>query len=195
MVGLNTAVRLVSAFALMASCALPEGTGSEPSDAYYRWLAAAKAGDTDVLWRMVPKTTRASFESWVKAERETAALIPTAYSGKDQEAARKKLHAARYKDGKALYMAIFSKPGSELGLLARLGARVRSVETTETGATITTWAGNRIVLRADGSGGHTIDLPAAQSKRIQRYLEQARVNLHAIRKRIQTLKKLRWPKP
>ncbi len=144
---------------------------------------------------MVPKATRAELDSWVKVERETAALIPNAYSGAAQDTARKKLQAAAHKDGKALYIAMFTGPGSELGLLARLGARVRSVESTEGGATVTTWAGNRVVLRSDGSGGYTIALPEAQSKRIKRYVEQARATLNAIRQRLQKLQKLRWPKP
>jgi hypothetical protein len=176
-------------------CALPNGEGSTVEDAYYRWLGAALACDTDALWGMLKPETQDKFNAWVRHEKDTKALLPKVYAKKVADEAATHLPAAKWDNGQALFTHLVGKETTALGLFATIGARVKSTDTSQSGRwTLKTMGGDTITLSQGKGDQFYVELPSNQATRLKSSVREARLHLEGLKKKLKLVSVWKWPK-
>lgn len=155
------------ASASVGACALPEGDAGSPEAVHYTLIQARRAGDSAAMWQLLHPDSQAEV-SQLAATLDTAAKLIEEHYPEDEQAAAlsalTSLERATYAggDGAKVYAVLApTEPAPELGGMAKLGARVQSVDERGDRATITTWGGDALEVRR-GDGRWHLELSAEQ---------------------------------
>ena len=189
----RTLVVLIAVISMLG-CSLPDGSVAGPEAAYYKWVSARANADIETTWELLSDEAKKQLNRWVALERKTDALLNTkGINPKTAQAVRASLKVATLKDGKALYARLIGGPSEALGMMVQLGAHVRTTHQKENLITLTTWAGDRVQLRAVDDDRFVLLLPQTIQEVLVGNIKQAEKNLAQTEAHLAKLKSLKWP--